>query len=396
MDVRTDLFSLGLVLYEMASGKRAFAGETAAVVHEAILNQTAVPLHHLNPAVLPRLERVVNKALEKDRNLRYQSASEMGADLSSIKSELSARTNTQSVGTRKVRRVVTDRRRSAGESPSWAPLPLGTFQPSSPAASGGDEADANHGKFSRQSCTRRLHLPGRKDTWDTRMPWVCTLSSWKPGACRTSVDRKYSTVRKWTRVCSRCLAGKFIVNLYVFGKGDSLWTVPITGGKLQELRADAAVPSVSPDGSTIAFMKDQGEAGYREMWLMDANGEHERKLFEAGENSTFQYPKWSPDGRKLIYREEVRGAGPIQTVIESRDLHGGAPTVLVADPRLWTFVPLPGRLVYSLFEQSVNGLSCDLREVPVDSSTGLPKGKPRQLTNWGGVCTGNPTASADG
>jgi hypothetical protein len=70
--------------------------------------------------------------------------------------------------------------------------------------------------------------------------------------------------------------------------------------------------------------------------------------------------------------------------------------VLVSDPRLWVFVPLAGRLIYSLFEQSVNGLSCDLLELPVNLSTGLPEGKSRQLTNWRGVCTGNPTATADG
>ena len=68
----------------------------------------------------------------------------------------------------------------------------------------------------------------------------------------------------------------------------------------------------------------------------------------------------------------------------------------LSDPRLWVFVPLAGRLLYSLFEQSVNGLSCDLLELPVTSSTSLPNGKSRQLTNWGGGCTGNPTATADG
>ena len=81
LDARTDIFSVGLVLYEMATGQRAFSGETAAVVHDAILNQAPTPLHKLNPNLPRRLEGVITKALEKDRERRYQSAAEIRADL---------------------------------------------------------------------------------------------------------------------------------------------------------------------------------------------------------------------------------------------------------------------------------------------------------------------------
>jgi serine/threonine protein kinase len=81
LDARTDLFSFGLVLYEMATGRRAFAGETAAVVHDAILNQTPAAVHDLNSAVPRGLNAVIGKALEKDRRQRYQSAAEMQAEL---------------------------------------------------------------------------------------------------------------------------------------------------------------------------------------------------------------------------------------------------------------------------------------------------------------------------
>ncbi len=84
LDARTDLFSLGLVLYEMASGHRAFNGETQAILHNAILNTAPVPVHDLNSKLPPELETIVNKALEKDRDLRYQSAGEMLSDLQTI------------------------------------------------------------------------------------------------------------------------------------------------------------------------------------------------------------------------------------------------------------------------------------------------------------------------
>jgi eukaryotic-like serine/threonine-protein kinase len=88
LDVRTDLFSFGMVLYEMAIGRRAFEGDTIAVIHEAILRQTAVPAHELNSAVPRRLDNIISKALEKDRSQRYQSAADMRKDLAKVQREM--------------------------------------------------------------------------------------------------------------------------------------------------------------------------------------------------------------------------------------------------------------------------------------------------------------------
>jgi len=81
LDVRTDLFSFGAVFYEMATGRMAFLGNTAAIIHDAILNRAPVPVSLLNPGLPPKFEEIISKALEKDRNLRYQNASDMRADL---------------------------------------------------------------------------------------------------------------------------------------------------------------------------------------------------------------------------------------------------------------------------------------------------------------------------
>ena len=93
LDSRTDLFSFGLVLYEMATGSRAFQGESVAIVHEAILHQTPSSASALNSGVPRRLNTTISKALEKDRARRYQSAAEMRKNLLLVRRDLRKRSN---------------------------------------------------------------------------------------------------------------------------------------------------------------------------------------------------------------------------------------------------------------------------------------------------------------
>jgi Tol biopolymer transport system component/tRNA A-37 threonylcarbamoyl transferase component Bud32 len=115
LDARTDLFSFGAVLYEMATGLPAFSGNTTAMVFDAILHKAPSSAVRLNPNVPVALEQITNKALEKDRKLRYQSASELGVDLKRLKREVeSGRTGTVSTYT-------------GTEAAAAAPQPQGKF-----------------------------------------------------------------------------------------------------------------------------------------------------------------------------------------------------------------------------------------------------------------------------
>jgi DNA-binding winged helix-turn-helix (wHTH) protein/Tol biopolymer transport system component len=186
---------------------------------------------------------------------------------------------------------------------------------------------------------------------------------------------------------------RFLAVAFGMGIPNSTWQASVVSGSLRILRKDAISWSVSPDGSQFAFT----DAGERQMWLMGIQGDHLRKMADAGRGNWFSYIEWSPDGSRLLYIKRVPTADHLQNFMEMRDLKSGSTTAVLSGDTLRSVYWLhDGRILYVESDPDTNEESCHNWIARMDKGSAGFSARPRQLTLVNGLCISSASATADG
>ncbi len=391
LDSRSDLFSFGVVLYEMATGSLPFPGESSGLILEAILNRAPIPALQLNPNLPPRFEEIIAKALEKDRNLRYQHASEIRSDLQRLHRDLdvarsSATTHVPLPSPAKSSRwlvpaiaafsviilallfIVASRWKASppGLHTTLSQLTFAEGVEEYPAWSPDGRSLLYAGEVGKIRKIFRKDLSSGQDSHLTHGDADELQPAWSPDGKRILFVRGRQP-------------GVKLQPGDVFGQFDDgdVWSFDLASGTEGRLVEKAFNPAYSPSGDRIAV--DASWVGPRRIWILDREGHNPQQITtDTSEEVAHVAPSWSPDGKKIVFQNLVRTKFDVRVVnLDSKQMNWITNDFLTNIRPAWS---PSGKFIY--FSSYRSG-GINVWRAPVDSD-GLLHGSLQQVTTGAG------------
>lgn len=327
LDARTDLFSLGAVLYEMSTGQAAFNGNTSAVVFDAILNRTPASPSSINPNVPPKLEDLIGKALEKDRDYRYQTAAELRGDL------------------KRLRRDTDSGRVASGSTTSWAAASpaAGGLPPSAPS-SGARPASTQLPAESPMATTAAIPL--RK-----AFPWMkvagaaIVIAAFVALVLHLRTPQPHQTTPSFSQMVISPLTstgnihsatisadGKWVAYVADVKGSHGIWIRQVaTGSTAQvEIGSPGEIEGLtfSPDSNYLFFVKRDEAAGVGTVFQVASLGGAARQIMVDVDSPI----SFSPDGKRFVFVRQVSKAKTSNLIIANADGTGEQNLQVLTNP----------------------------------------------------------------
>jgi Tol biopolymer transport system component/predicted Ser/Thr protein kinase len=315
LDARTDLFSFGAVLYEMVTGTLPFRGDTSALIFNAILERAPVAPVRLNPDTPPKLEEIINKALEKDRNLRCQSAAEMRADLQRLKRDSVSGKSAATVAAPPVER----------KGGLWLGIGValiflvaitwGIYSYLIPSPVPFQQIEITQLTTNGKVKVAAISPDGKWITYVVGAPFAYLggppkESLWVRQLSGSAVEiAEPGEARYGKPTFSR--DGDFIYisrSRSTDAESRDLYKIPVLGGTAKKLIADIdSTVTLSPDGRQVAFVRKFVASSETAVVIANEDGSDERKLATHKDPNFFLSVNWSPNGSTIaaiVYNSE--------------------------------------------------------------------------------------------